>query len=266
MTTFDAILLGFIQGITEFLPVSSSGHLELGQFFLGLQDLDQYVFFNLVCHLGTLLAILIVFGNEVRSAFTSDKAKSLQVFLGTVPLFFLVPIIKPIKATFDQPQYLGTFFLITALVLYAGIRWSRSSAPEKLKRSRWRDAFTIGLFQAAAIFPGVSRSGSTISAGRLLGWEKSDAISFSFLLAIPAILGGIGYETLQLLRGDSLEGISSVSTLQYVLGFISSFAFGYGALVILIRLAMKEKFMYFVWYCLALGCATTVYFYNPSGA
>lgn len=262
MTTLHAILLGLIQGITEFLPVSSSGHLELGQLLLGLENLDRYILFNLVCHLGTLLAILIVFLPQIKSLWTSDTTKLTQLFLGTLPLFALVPIIKPIKSTFDQPQYLGFFFLITAALLYVGMRFNTTKPKETLQKNRWRDAFTIGLFQVAAIFPGVSRSGSTISAGWLLGWERRDAVTFSFLLAIPAILGGIGFELIELFLAPTTLLEHPVTLTQYTIGFLTSFAFGYGALLLLIRLAIKEKFMYFVWYCLCLSIITTVYFYK----
>jgi len=262
MSTLEAILLGLIQGVTEFLPVSSSGHLELGQVLLGFEQLNTYVLFDLVCHLGTLLAILIIFFPQIRATATTDRTKLLQVFLATLPLFALIPIMKPVKATFDQPQYLGFFFLLTATLLYAGMYFKTVKPKDTLQKSRWRDALTIGIFQVIAIFPGVSRSGSTISAGWMLGWDRRDAVTFSFLLAIPTILGGISFELLQLLGQGEGKFPPSIGPTQYIAGFVSSFAFGYAALLLLIRLAMKEKFMYFVWYCLALGILTTWYFYG----
>src|SRR5258705_3070450 len=107
MSTFEAIILGIIQGLTEFLPVSSSGHLELGQYVLGLTHLDRYVLFNLVCHLGTLCAVFAVFLPQIKDTLVSDRKKLIQVIIGTLPLFPLVLLMKPIKSLFDQPQYLG---------------------------------------------------------------------------------------------------------------------------------------------------------------
>jgi len=259
MTLLEAIFLGIVQGITEFLPISSSGHLELAQLFLGMQNLHHYVIFDLVCHLGTLLAIFFMFWSEITKSFTTDRKRFIQIVLGTLPLFPLVLIMKPIKALFNEPQYLGACFLFTALLLYLGIRLARNVGEQHLEKRKWRDSLTIGLFQAVAILPGVSRSGSTISAARVLGWSSQEAITFSFLLAIPAILGGVAIESMQLI----LKGTASmpeVPTGQYIAGFFTSFGVGYYALYQLRLLASKQKFMYFVWYCLLLGIFTTLYF------
>lgn len=257
MSTFEAILLGILQGLTEFFPVSSSGHLELGQIFLGLTNLEQYVLFDLVCHLGTLLALFIVFFKQIKETFLSDRVRFAQVVLGTLPLFPLVLFIKPLKALFDQPQYLGYCFLFTAFLLYTGIRVGEYAQRVRSKK-RWQDPLIIGTFQAIAVFPGVSRSGATISAGRFLGWKQEEAVTFSFLLAIPAILGGVALELLQLLKSDTafppLEGM------QYIAGFLSSLVVGYLALRWLIRLSANGHLIYFVWYCVVIGIATLFYF------
>lgn len=261
MSTLEALILGIIQGLTEFLPVSSSGHLELGQFFLGLTDLHHYILFDLVCHLGTLLAVIIVFFQQIKQVLVEDRTRLFQIVLGTLPLFPLVLLIKPIKALFDQPEYLGYCFLLTALLLYLGIRLGPLIEARR-KPSRWNDALVIGIFQAVAILPGVSRSGATISAGRLLGWSSQDAIQFSFLLAIPAILGGVTLELLQLATSSQSPSSSSniVGLPQYLLGFISSLVVGYIALCWMMKLAAKNKFQYFVWYCIFIGITTLVYF------
>lgn len=251
MSIIEAILLGIIQGLTEFLPVSSSGHLELGQHLLGFTNLDKYIFFDLVCHLGTLVALLVVFAKQIRDI---QRSKLLWVIIGTLPLFPLVFFMKPIKDIFNQPQYLGYCFLFTALLLYLG---GRVRMP--FERKSWRDALVIGVFQAIAILPGISRSGATISAGRLLGWKAEEAATFSFLLAIPAILGGIMLESLHLFKGNQLI-FSEVGLLQYICGFLFSLGIGYVALRALMQLAAKDKFVYFVWYCMAIGVVTLVYF------
>jgi undecaprenyl-diphosphatase len=265
VTLFYAIILGIIQGITEFLPISSSGHLTLAQYFLGLEDLEQFITFDLVCHLGTLLAIVVVYPLEIKSLLSGRNRTCLyQIVLGTLPLFPIVLILKPIENLFDKPNLLGFFYFITAALLFAGIRWGFPK-PENERRKRWwQDALAIGCFQALAILPGVSRSGATISGARLLGWDKLEAVTFSFLLAIPAILGGTALKLLQMYALGERQG-ADIPFFIYAAGFITSFIVGYFALLLLIRLASKEKFMYFVWYCLLLGLAISSYFYIGKG-
>lgn len=260
VTTLEAIFLGIIQGLTEFLPVSSSGHLELTQYFLGLTELHNYVVFDLVCHLGTLCAIFLIYKQDIIQSFTSNRTRMIQVVLGTLPLFPLVLIMKPIKALFNEPQYLGGFFLLTALILYLGIKLGNTKNQAVLEKSKWRDSLGIGVFQALAILPGVSRSGSTISAARILGWNAEEAVTFSFLLAIPAILGGATLELLQLAFKPQATTLPALSFAQYAWGFATSCSVGYFALSLLRQLANKQKFMYFVWYCLTLGIMTSLYF------
>lgn len=260
MTTIEAILLGIIQGITEFLPISSSGHLVLAQNLLGMKNLKDLITFDIICHLGTLLAILVVFREQIKNVILKDRQTLIKLSIAILPLFPLVLLLKPIKKLFEEPQYLGFFFLITAFLLYLGIRFGQNKSEIQLTKNRYRDAFTIGLFQAGAILPGVSRSGSTISAARLLGWSYSEALTFSFLLAIPTILGGVILEMGQLFFKSSSAVHVEIPLLQYTLGFITSFIFGWGSLSFLQKLASKQQFMYFVWYCLLLGIATIFYF------
>lgn len=259
MTTIDAFILGLVQGLTEFLPVSSSGHLQLVQYFLGMQDLDQYILFDLVCHLGTLLAIFIVFAGKIKDLIFYNALRRKQVFLATLPLFPLVLIMKPIKAIYADPSYLGAFFLITAAILFSGVYLGKTKSQNERSQHDLRDACLIGAWQAAAILPGISRSGSTISGARLLGWSASDAVTFSFLLAIPAILGGTSLELFKLWQHP--EAFENLPESHYLVGFIISFATGLFALQLLIRLATHNKFSYFAWYCLLLGLATTAYFH-----
>lgn len=259
MTTIDVFILGLVQGLTEFLPVSSSGHLQLVQYFLGMQNLDQYILFDLVCHLGTLLAIFIVFAGKIKDLIFHNPLCRKQVFLATLPLFPLVLIIKPIKAVYADPNYLGIFFLVTAAILFLGVYLGKTKSENERRRHSLRDACLIGTWQAVAILPGISRSGSTISGARLLGWSASDAVTFSFLLAIPAILGGTTLELFKLWKHP--ESVATLPTTHYLVGFIVSFATGLFALQLLIRLATHNKFSYFAWYCLLLGLATTAYFH-----
>ncbi|MEI8365546.1 MAG: undecaprenyl-diphosphate phosphatase [Parachlamydiaceae bacterium] len=259
MTTLDAILLGVVQGLTEFLPVSSSGHLKLVQYFLGLQNLDRYIVFDLVCHLGSLLAIIMVFFRPIRHLFATNSRRLWQVVIGTLPLFPLLLIMKPIKAVYADPSYLGFFFLLTAAILFVGCRFGKIVSEIDRQKHPWRDALLIGVWQAVAIFPGVSRSGSTISGARLLGWGAYDAVFFSFLLAIPAILGGTVLEVFKLWLHP--ETVLDLPLSDYIAGFVTSFLVGFASLQLLLKLAVQNKFSYFAWYCLFLGLMTIYYFH-----
>ncbi len=258
MTILQAILLGIIQGLTEFLPVSSSGHLTLVQHFLGFDHLDNLIVFDLVCHLGTLLAICIFFSTEIKELFTTKKTKLLQIILGTLPLFLIVPIMKPIESLYNQLFLLGPFYLLTAAFLYIGVKWGREKPPEALKERPFKDSLWIGLSQTLALLPAVSRSGSTISTAFLLGWTKKDAVTFSFLLSIPAVLGGTTLKLAQLVFNE--ESTLSIATAPYLAGFMTSFLAGLLGLFLLVKLVSKEKFLYFSWYCLLLGIGVTIYF------
>lgn len=258
MSTLEAIILGIIQGITEFLPVSSSGHLILFQSLFGITDLDHYILFDLVCHLGTLVAIVIVLSGQIKDILLYDRKKIVWVILGTLPLFPLVIILKPIKAIFNQTEYLGFFFLLTALFLYLGKRfgWQRQNSHD----TRMRDSVLIGISQAVAILPGVSRSGTTISAARILGWSAADAFVFSFLLAIPAILGGTTLELYSLFFSSKGSSEHTLTWVQYASAFFTSFVFGWGSLLILKKLALNDKLHYFAWYCVLIGIFSLYYF------
>jgi undecaprenyl-diphosphatase len=208
--------------------------------------------------MGTLSAIFIVFHAQIKEMLFSNRVIFFQVVLATLILFPLVLLVKEIKSLFDQLQYLGFFFLTTAFFLFLGIRFGYQKTTPQLERSKWKDALAIGLFQAVALLPGVSRSGATISGARLMGWNTEKAINFSFLLAIPAIFGAATLELLQLLTKNS--PLPNISILTYAAGFLTSLIVGYFALLLLIRLADKKKFHYFVWYCGVLGILTLLTF------
>ncbi len=208
--------------------------------------------FDLVCHMGTLFAILIVFHRKIISLFSKDTQTLLQIIIGTLPLFPILIVLKQIESLYDRPELLGYFFLTTAALLWLGIRFGHNTTAEEKQKHWVRDPLVIGVFQTLALLPGVSRSGSTISAARVLGWKMEDSLSFSFLLAIPAILGGTVLKTLHLYTtSSSLNPDLPFSS--YFAGFSTSFLFGVLALKILIRLAANQKMVYFVWYCLLIG-------------
>lgn len=257
MTTWEALFLGIIQGLTEFLPVSSSGHLEISQYLLGFNHLHQYVLFNLICHLGTLCAIIWIFWSSIKQVL-STPTRLLQIGLATLPLFPLVFILKPLKAVFDQPAYLGLCYLVSAGFIFMGARYSLKKPSLSQKRT-WKDCLYIGVFQAIAIFPGISRSGATISAAQVLGWSKEEALNFSFLLAIPAILGATILEGFLYLITPSTERVP-VDILQFFIGFLGSFVVGCFAFHLLRKCMIQNKWAYFGWYSLILGTVITLYF------
>ena len=257
MTLLEAFFLGLIQGLTEFLPVSSSGHLELVQHLLGFKHLQDYLFFGLICHLGTLAAIFYIYFSSIKSSLVNRKPLLFQIFLGTLPLFPLVLLIKPIKAFFDRPEYLGYCFLVTSALIFA-TDYIKIHLPLSQIKKRWANPLIIGIFQAFAVLPGISRSGSTISAARFLGWSKQDAIQFSFLLAIPAICGGTILELWHLWKQPA--DLAKMQAGQYMIGFTTSFIVGCISLRLLQRLMINNKWHYFGWYCLFLGIITIWYF------
>lgn len=249
MTFFQALILGIIQGIAEFLPISSSGHLKIGQIFFGFNNLEQLVLFDLVCHFGTLLAIFAILTKEMRGLWASDRPKLFTLALATLPLFLLVPFLKEVKLLIDTPSLLGGFFLITSLFLFLGERSERSIEQRGWNR---RDAMMIGCTQALAVLPGISRSGSMIATARILGWEQADAIRFAVLMAVPAILGGIGLESIEIIMGSVM--IPEISWFYYFVGLSASFFTGAAVLhYLLTKIPDRGYFRPFKWYCLFLG-------------
>lgn len=264
MTLVHAILLGIIQGLTEFLPVSSSGHLILAQSVLGLSALDQYIAFDVACHLGTLFAVCLSFRRDIAAlCLAQSKPARMQMGLALLPLLPLTLVLGPLRRLFGMPQYLGYFFLLTASLLFLSerlsLRRAALAAPQgsvAIKRPLL-EALCIGCAQAVAILPGVSRSGSTISCALFLGWDRVQAARFSFLLSIPTIIGGSLLETLQLYRHP--ESQASLSLAAYGAGLGASFVVGFFTLKLLMRLAAKANFTPFALYCACIGLFTLWY-------
>ncbi len=250
MTWLHALFLGVLQGVAEFLPVSSSGHLKLCQALFGFEHLETYALFDVVLHLGTLGAILLVLRHDLIAMLTTMRSKLICVIIATLPLFPCVLLLKPIKAAMNTPEYLGFFFIATAFILYVGDRWARHLSKEATPR----ESLYVGLAQIFALFPGISRSGTTISAMRLLGWEEMEAKKFTFFMAIPAVLGSVALELLQIALGKVEVATLPVST--YLIGFVAAFACGIGSLFFFLYVLKLAWFRYISFYLLALGlCA-----------
>ena len=251
MTIGDATLLGILQGVTEFLPISSSGHLVVAE---DLMDISPSgLLFEVVVHLGTLGSILVVFGRDIVRLLrnpSSAESRMLAVYLviGSVPVFVAgLAFRSRIETAFQNLHVVGLAFLVTGtvLILTSFVRGVKGEMDG-------RKSFLVGLSQALALLPGISRSGMTISTGLLLGLHPQEAARFSFLLAIPALFGSgaVMIRDILTLRPDA------VSPSIMAAGFATSFAVGILSLRILLRILIRGRFHWFGIYCLVLGFLT----------
>lgn len=262
METLQAILLGIVQGITEFLPVSSSGHLQIAKALLGV-ELEENLTFDVVLHAATVLSTIVVLWSEVwrllkgvfSRRFTPEQAYVLKIAVSMVPIGIVGFVFKDrINAMLDAPCILvivGAMLLLTAVLL----TFAHYAKPRQKEHISYRDAFIIGLAQAAAAMPGLSRSGSTIATGLLLGNKKAAVAQFSFLMVLAPILG----ETLlTAAEGDLTSGVGAVPL---AAGFLASFVTGCLACKFMIEIVKRGKLIWFALYCAAAGLLSiTSYF------
>lgn len=268
MSLIQALILGLLQGLTEFIPVSSSAHLVLVPWFFGWAPPDPAFAlpFDTVLHLGTLAAIVGVFWRDFAALaaawLRSIRQRSLGVpgsrpawalIVGTIPAAALGFLAADFfEALFAVPGWAAAFLIVTGLLLIAGERWiSRSRSVEELGAHH---AHFIGLFQSLAIAPGISRSGATISAGRFLGLQRAEAARFSFLLATPAIAGA---GALQVSRLAS-SGLLGQNLGLLVVGFFTALVSGYVIIRFLLSYLQRHSLLPFAAYCLGLGFLSLV--------
>lgn len=242
MTLFQAGLLGLIQGVTEFLPISSSGHLVIVQTLLGFQD--PPILFDVIVHMGTLVAVIFFFFDRLKYL---TKHLLIATSIATIPAVVAAILLKPhIDSLFSSRLVVAFGFILTSIFLI----WTRFPTKSKSTKSQsitLSDAFVIGLFQAVAIIPGVSRSGSTVSAALGQGLPPSQAFYFSFLIAIPAILGA------QALTLTSLTSLQELANLNSLLGFTAAAISGFLSLRLLKLIINSSKLHYFALYTFPLG-------------
>lgn len=254
MELIDAIILGIVQGLTEFLPVSSSGHLEIGKALLGAEALPQdSLLFTVVLHFATALSTLVVFRKDVleilRGLFSfqwNEETKfSLKIVISMIPAALIgIFMIDHIEVFFDGAiMIVGLMLIITAILLYLA-----DKARTTEKAVTYRSAFIIGLAQAVALLPGISRSGATISTAVLLGVDKSKSARFSFLMVVPLILGKVAKDII-----DGKITYSGDDSLAMGVGFIAAFLAGLAACTWMIKLVRQSKLTYFSIYCLIVG-------------
>jgi len=270
MTSLQAFLLGIVQGLTEFLPVSSSGHLVLGEKLLGVTT-DMPVTFEVVAHLGTLLATLIVYRKPVWDILTflgravtgktggrfwSDPNGRLFLLLvlGTIPAGLVGALFKhPIEAMFESARLVAVALCVTGAVLIATL-WSRPRR-EGAENVSVGQTLLVGIAQAIAVTPGISRSGSTIATGLLCGIDRETAARFSFLLSMPAIAGAVVLKAHDIARAGAKAG-----TLPLAVGFVTSFVVGYVALRVLLGFVRRGQLHWFGVYCWVVGLTAIVAF------
>lgn len=250
MALLEIILLSIVQGIGEFLPISSSGHVVvLATLFDQLgHPIPDKITVNIALHLGTLLSILVVYWRRIVGLLGRDRRVIGLLLVGTLPAaLFGVYLKTQLENSLESVLVAGCMFPITGLMLL----WAARRQPGELtcRQLTYRHALVIGVFQAFAIFPGISRSGSTIIAGLAIGLRREEAATFSFLLAIPAILGAGLLEDLHLLRGSpSAEPLGLLG-----LGMALSFAIGLVSLWWLLRWLEQGRLHLFAWWVLLLG-------------
>ncbi|MCH8293379.1 undecaprenyl-diphosphate phosphatase [Candidatus Poribacteria bacterium] len=265
MTIFEAVVLGIVQGLTEFLPVSSSGHLVLMQHFLGLKE--PQVFFDVMLHVGTLGAVIIVYYQSIWSLLrtgiaalgdtnlyrhpfrTIENSPHLKliwfILLGCIPTGLIAILFKEqLESIFDKPMIVALMLVVTGLILQLP-RLKRRHANTDSALKGWH-TLLIGSIQGGAIIPGISRSGSTISLSLLLGLSPQEAAQYSFLLSIPAILGAVVLK---------LKDVAKIAIAPSVIvaGALASFVVGYIALRILLAMLNRGRFSMFSYYCFAVG-------------
>ena len=260
MTIIESIVLGAVQGLTEFLPVSSSGHLQIAKALLGV-EIEENLLFDITLHAATVLSTIVIFWAEIRRLltgvfsrhFNQEQAYILKLILSMIPIGIVGFALKDhINALLESPYILsivGGMLLLTAALL----AFAYYARPRQKENISYRDSFIIGLSQAVAAMPGLSRSGTTIATGILLGNKKSIVAQFSFLMVLAPIMGEM---LLEVVGGQmSLDG---VGTLPLVCGFITAFTVGCLACKFMINIVNRGKLVWFALYCAVVGVVAIV--------
>lgn len=271
MDLLQAILLGILQGVTEFLPVSSSGHLALARALFG-QNLEPGITFEIVVHFGSFCSIVVYYrkkiGEILRDLFHSFSLTGLRtgryttdpntrlsmiILLSMIPAMLVGFTLKDtVESMFLDPLLVSFMLLVTGSLLFSTRFVAQPDKPVDAKRG-----LLMGVAQALAIIPGISRSGSTISVGLFTGIDRTLVANFSFLMVLPVLAGAMLLELLEIVD----NGIETAAVVNLVIGFLTSFVAGYFSLKYLIMLLKREKFHYFAYYCWALGIGGILYFW-----
>jgi undecaprenyl-diphosphatase len=263
MDWFEALILGIIQGLTEYLPVSSSGHLAIGQALFGMEDGADNLTFTVAVHVATVLSTLVVLWSEIdwilkglfKFEMNAETKYALNILVSMIPVGIVGVFFKDaVEEIFGSGLLVvGCCLLLTASLLV----FSYFAKPRQKGYISMKDAFIIGIAQACAVLPGLSRSGSTIATGLLLGDKKEQLAQFSFLMVIPPILGEALLDVMKAVKGEAVLG--GIEALPLIVGFVAAFVSGCFACKWMINIVKKGKLIYFGVYCSVVGVATILY-------
>ena len=272
MTYLQAIILGLVQGVAEFLPISSSGHLAIFQNVFGLANADvDHMFFDVLLHLGTLVAVFVAYWGDIRDIvleFLSmirlrkrpegEKPDRLSqrmigfLIIASLPLVLVLLFKDSVESLMGSLLFIGTMLLVTGALLFLSDRMNRGA--RDLKSASVLDVLVVGLSQVLAVVPGLSRSGTTISAGLSRGFDRAFAVKFSFLMSIPAILGANLLSVVDAVQA----GIDWRLMPMYLVGVVVAAVSGYFAIIFLKKIARSRGFGVFSYYCWGAGLVTLV--------
>ncbi len=271
MTLFSSVILGLIQGITEFLPISSSGHLAIAEHLLHTTGTKTPEFFDVLLHLGTLVAVFVAYWSDIRDmigeliAGARDLARRstpnpvpparrliLLIIVSTLPLFVVLPVKDLVEGLADNMYFVAGALLVTGCLLFASDRVRKGRKTEK--SATLLDALVVGIGQAIATCPGISRSGTTITVGCFVGFDRKFAVRYSFLMSIPAILGA----NILSLKDAFEAGIIWADVPVYLVGVAVAAVVGYACIRLLKMIAEKGRFGFFAYYCWIVGALTLV--------
>ena len=275
MTISSAILLGIVQGVAEFLPISSSGHLAILQNLFALSAGEDHLFFDVLLHLGTLISICVCYWGDivamVREVFIVLRGGRradgtpvqgnlgaarlfMMIVVGTLPLFLVLPINDKVEELYYITPFIGVTLLLTGCMLFVSDKMTPGKRTEK--NMRFRDALVIGLCQCVATLPGLSRSGTTITAGIATGLDRNFAMKYSFLLSLPAVLGA---NLLSFIKAIGSESIDASLIPAYLIGMLAAMLSGIAAISLMKLIAKKSKFGWFAYYCWGAGVLTIIF-------
>ena len=272
MTFLSSFLLGLVQGIAEFLPISSSGHLAIAQNLLGMSDAGTVPeFFDVLLHLGTLVAVFVAYWADIKDMVLEffrgagdlihhstpnpvppARRLILLIILGTLPLFVVLPVKDAVQGLSNSMAFIGAALIVTGVLLFVSDRVKKGRKNERT--ATWLDVLIVGIGQAIVTMPGISRSGMTITTGCFVGFERKFAVRFSFLLSIPAVLGA----NILSLADAAKAGINWAEVPVYLVGVVTAAVVGYLCIRLLRFIADRGKFGAFAYYCWAVGVLTLV--------
>ncbi len=269
MSIWFAALQGLVQGLTEFLPVSSSGHLVLVQALFGSGVETNYMLFNVLLHFGTLLSVVVAFWKDIKELFVEFfgwirdgfringhpyRRFIVMLLITLVPMFLILPIESRLEAAFSSPLLVGLLLLVTAALLFLS-----EKAPKKHKTEQnasWLDALIVGIGQMFAVLPGLSRSGTTICTGLFCGFSREFAVRFAFIMSLPVVLGANILELADVIREPALMGDASIAC--YAVGILVSMLSGLAAIRLVKFITKRGNFRPFVVYCTLVGTVAVV--------